>query len=191
MGAAPMFVTLARMKQSLRLSGVPDNAAFDASLILDDAIRGARVEFYRRLDIDRVQELIGFAHADEPTNLAQTYRACAELLEVKIVLLKLLPRLRNFIQEATGASEDAYNREALLRDLSGEGFTERIAELRSEIDSDFAFLEGDTPLGEEAPAAVVFESDETPARPGESVFQYATPEYQPGEIFLRKRESVW
>lgn len=186
-----MFVTLARMKQSLRLSGIPENPDFDSSFILEDAIRGARVEFYRRLTVERVTELMSFAHADEPTNLPQTYRACAELLEVKIVLLKLLPRLRNFIQEATGSSEDAFNREGLLRDLSGEAFTERIAELRSEIESDFAFLVGDTVLGEQAPAAAVFESDETPARPGESVFQYATPEYQPGEVFLRRREPIW
>lgn len=189
--AAPLFTTLVEMKQSLRLSGVPnDPALFDASRILGDAILGARVEFYRRLDVARVNELVGYSHADEPTNDAQVFRACAELLEVKLVLLKLLPRLRQFLLDSTGSSEDAFQREGLLRDLSGEGLKERLLALQIEINTDFAFLE-DGELGEEVTInATTYEGDSTPARPGESIFDYASVDYQPGEIFLR-RATPW
>ena len=183
-----MFTTLVEMKQSLRLSGVPDNPTlFDAARMLDDALLGARVEFYRRLAITRVNELVGYSHADEPTNQPQVYRACAELLEVKLVLLKLLPRIRQFLLDSTGSSEDAFQREGLLRDMSGDALTARILELRAEIDSDFAFLEGDTELGDETINATCFEPDETPPRPGESLRQFANVEYdEAGRIFLRE-----
>jgi hypothetical protein len=151
------------IKARLRLTSVP-NSAEDTHAIIDEAISGARLEFYRRLGRTRVNRLLAFAVVAEPSSDEEVLRSMAALTEVKLVRVALLRELPNAFMDASGDIHKRWNEEAPFRERPRSDRDREIHRLNEEIEQAMQMLardEGETPGDERT----VFVYDGTPADP--------------------------
>lgn len=151
------------IRARLRLTSVPVGAG-DTLAIIDEAIVGARVEFYRRLQQIRVQRLLAFSVVAQPSSDEEVLRALATLTEVKIVRVALLRELPNAFMDASGDLQKRWNEEAPFRERPRSDREREILRLEEEIEQAMQMLardEGETPGDERS----VFVYDGTPADP--------------------------
>lgn len=176
MTTPPLFIAdLDELKARLRLSGTQTDAGADIVSMIDDAIRDARVTFRRKMSQDAVETLVGYSSVDEPMTDEEIQRAAAELLEVKLVKVELLQKLRVFFLDNSAHAEDAMQHEGLLRDAQADDFWAMIRALKEEIENDFNLLLAPDELGEEVTVGVGVieaEADCPNPRPGDSLWAY-------------------
>ena len=172
MAVAPLFVAnYATLKSRLRLSGVPEDDAVDASMMIDEAVRTARVRFYRDLSEARIAQILTYTEIDNPTTTNQVIRLCASQCEVKIVYVDLLSRLRAMFLDNSAEAGLALQAESILRDASSEEIEARFLRLNNDIEADMDLLRGTTEVGEEETMKITtMEPDYTNPLPGDSVF---------------------
>ena len=142
MAAPPLFVVggLTELKNKIRLGDLP--SAAPANAILDQAVVDARLEFYRRLGVDRVAAILAYPYSATPSTLEQVLRSVAESTEIIMVRCFLLRRLPVTFMDASGDVNERWNEEAPVRELEGQDRLEEIQRCEAEIERNMALLEG-------------------------------------------------
>ena len=102
MAIEPLFmVDRAALVAELRLTNAIDG---DAPAIIDGTIQEVRINFYDCLTTTRVDEILTFATADNPSTDEERIRVRAEKTEVMWMRMLLLTRLPNFFLAHFGNS---------------------------------------------------------------------------------------
>lgn len=160
------------IKARLRLSSVPVSST-DTLAIIAEAISWTRLEFYRRLGRDQVNDLSALTEVASPSTNDEVRRALATLIEVKLVRLYLLRELPNAFMDASGDLNKRWNEEAPFRERPRSDREREITRLIDEIEQSMQLLAED---GEESPGdeRTIFAYDGTPADesplPGDTLF---------------------
>lgn len=135
----PLYIpTRQAVLDSMRLTDAVNTPAMTA---VDNAIKSARVRFYKALGAARATAISGYAHADAPTSENDIVRANAEGLELKMIRMELLRTMPTAMLDS-GAGRDRWNTEGILND-PGIANDAEINRLESEIATGLADLEGD------------------------------------------------
>lgn len=168
MTITPVFAdSLARLKQSLRLSGVVDG---DGEIIIEDAVSSARTQLYNYLGLSQVNTLLTTALIDNPTTPEQINRSLAARIETKMVRRELLRTMPSLFMNGISVSRKAWNEEGLTRDASALDIEAETQRLSEEINSGLALLAGASP-----PASTINVSVIGPAyrnrAPGDGIYE--------------------
>lgn len=146
----PLFLAdLDAMKAELRLSGVPASGE-DANVILEDVLLQVRTQFYRRLGITRVGQIVAFAeNYTNPTTEEEILRAVAKSTEVKMAWCKLGERLPQLWMDDSGGAWQQFNEQGTFRKLSLRERMDQCERYAAEIEENMQLLAGEQSLGDE------------------------------------------
>lgn len=159
--ADPVFVSsLAVMKQSLRLSGVPTGS--DADVMVQSALMQVRAGFYSRLGLARVAALVAISSVANPTTNDGILRGIAEETEVMWTRCLLLDRLPLQFMDSSGAEQEILNQEGTTRSMSAEVLREQKLACKAQIEEWLDILSGDVELGDVGSGRVHTQGDQTP-----------------------------
>ena len=158
------------IKARLRLSNVPDDAE-DTIVIIDDSIERARLAFYRRLGIQRVEKLQTFVGSTVGSEHEILYSLAAQT-EAKLVQAELLTRLPHAFMDGSGNIFKRWNEEAPVRERPRNERERELLTLKNDIEQDMQMLAGeDESLGEESEIHIYDGTpDFIPPLPGDSLF---------------------
>ena len=170
----PLFVpSFTLLLSRLRLTGVPDDR--DAMEQIREGMREARSDFYRRLRLQKIEEIQGYASTGTPRTDNEYYRTLAELIEVKMVKASLLRSLKTIFADGGNDLGQMWNEAGLGRQMDRYDIEKEIKRLQSEIEDALQILEGsELPGAEHSVEAMVVgttDEDDVPS-PRDSVFGY-------------------
>jgi len=170
MAISPAFVeSTAVLKENLRLSGM--DSAKDSATLLEQAIRKARSQFYRRLGQSRMDTLIAITPSDTPSTTNENLREIARQTEIMIVKQELTWTLPMLFQDASGEAQQLWNEEGVFRGEDQFSLGSLRDMLHFEIEQNFQFLEGEETAGAETTWSITtFEPEDAPPKIGESAF---------------------
>jgi hypothetical protein len=172
----PLFVradapltSLEVLKRELRLSGVP--AEVDADALINQALREARVGFYRRLGASLISIYASGSLVSNPTTDAEYKAYLAELTEIRWVKLLLIDKLPILFEDASGEQGEAWNTEGTFRKDDHQALIRLRLQLHAQVESGLSALAGDQDFDDTAEWKVSsIEPEETPGRSGTSIF---------------------
>ena len=168
MAVEPLFVVdRAALVAELRLTAAIDN---DAPNIIDGAIQEVRLNFYDCLTTARVDEIVGFATAENPATPDERTKVRAEKTEIMWVRMLLLTRLPNFFLDSSGDVPQVFNEEGLTREPRPDSKSQELNRLNAEILKSLEVLKGleDCTIDNEVTAST-FGPDVVPPRPFASI----------------------
>lgn len=173
MSATPLFQTRAAIIGRLRMTAAPSTS--DAQSILDGCIEEARTNFYRRLGITRVGQIVAFTAESPPTTEEGILRDIAAQTETKIVRSLAMRQLPMLFIDGSGQRDAVWNDEGATRRAAEFQLRKEGDRLQVEIEANFLLLAGDTSVGQEprvrAKAIDPYEDDpDSRPRPGSSVW---------------------
>lgn len=113
MAVEPLYVGKALLLQKLRMSDTSDT---DTLTIIDHTISDVRLSFYRRLGIDRVNEIVALPSVDNPTTSDEILRGVAEVTESYWVWHKLICILPTMFIETQFAIKASFDDVPITRD---------------------------------------------------------------------------
>lgn len=174
----PLFLAdLNAMKAELRLSGVPATGE-DANVILEDVLLQVRTQFYRRLGITRVGQIVAFAtNYTNPTTNDELLRAVAKSTEVKMAWCKLAERLPQLWMDDSGGAWQQFNEQGTFRKM---GLRERVDQCEryaAEIEEAMQLLAGDESFGDSTSIQATTFSPTYPAKLLDSIQPIEPPSY--------------
>lgn len=168
MAVEPLFVAdMDTLKSRLRLSGAVKT---DATAQIDQAVEDVRVGFYddvQGLGVARVTALLAISYTENAATAEALQRTRANNLEVTWVRLLLMRRMPTLFMDASGATLDAWNEEPLTHGHSR--VDKEIARLEAEVSEGLSYLSADDDEGIGDMITMVFEPEETPDRPAQSI----------------------
>lgn len=151
----------------LRLTAAVNN---DAPAIIDGAIQEVRIGFYDCLSASRVDDIVAFVTADNPSTDDERTRVRAEKTEVLWMRKLLITRLPNFFLDSSGDVPQAFNEEGLTREPRPDILAREINRLNTEILKNLEALKGGEACAiENEVRASTLCPDETPPRPFASI----------------------
>ena len=113
MAVDPLYNVKASLIQKLRLTDTSDT---DTLTIVDQAIADVRLEFYRRLTLDRAIEIAAISSVENPTTSDEVLRSIAAVTEVYWVMYKLICILPVMYIETQYAIKNNFDDVPLVRD---------------------------------------------------------------------------
>lgn len=170
MAVLTLFISnIADVKARLRLSGVP--AGVDADKMIEEAIRAARVFFYRRLSIDRITEIANFVQEMNPVTNDGVIRQLAEITELKAIRYELLRTMPTLFYDSAPTTQQMWNEEGMLRGTKPDEREMEMRRLEADLEQSINLLGGSELMPNETEATTsVFVSKSPNPRPYESVF---------------------
>lgn len=157
MATVPLFVAdLATLYAKLRLTSI--TAGSDTEEIVGEALLQTRISIYRRLGDAAVTSLLGETFIENPQTVDKILRASANVLEVKMVRLRLLDVLPVLFMDNSGIEQELINEEATFRSLQPGQLADMRETCRLEIEELFSLLSGETEIGN-APKSRIFTTE--------------------------------
>lgn len=151
MAVRPLFVSdTSKLKAMLRLSG-----GTTADVLIDEAVRQARVQFYSELGESRVTAILAYTDEENPTSANGLTRSRANSTEAMIVRAALLRTLPVQFKDADATLLQEWNREGLIRGMSSSEIQKEIARLESDILDGLQALQGVEPETHGVTATVI------------------------------------
>lgn len=164
----PLFVSSRTVLLSrLRLSGT--SAYEDAAALIDEALNIARVRFYDCLGETRITDLLAIEPQEAPTTTDGVLRLKAASCEIALVRMHLLRTMPTLFQDGSDNVTELWNEEGLVRRKSAFEITGEIKRLETEVAAWIEELQGE-PHECSQVAVSVIEPEQTPARPGGTVW---------------------
>ncbi len=164
MSVAPLFlVDMDALRGRLRLGGVGLDDA--AKPLIDSATRVVRTNFYTRLGVTRVAELLAFTSIDNPTTNDEIIRSLAEEIESKWVWVELTRTLPIKFFDNSGDDLEAYNTEAAFRSIDPDRISVERDRCLVQIENWLPLLAGEVELGAVDSAKVFTQSKMAGGRP--------------------------
>lgn len=148
MSATPLFVEdLAAVLSALRLTDLREGS--DAVVIVEQALRAARVRFYQRLGPTTVQAIVETDYVEDPTTGAEMKRYVGNLCEVELVRLQLLDRMPVIFMDASGSAREAFNNEGAFRSMDPAALAQIRQRIEAQVENWFAVMAGEIELGDD------------------------------------------
>lgn len=113
MAVEPLYNDKTLMLQRLRMSETTDT---DTKVLMDQAIADVRLEFFRRLTLDRAMYIHALPSVENPTTADGVLRSRAEVAEVYWVMYKLVCIMPVMYIETQYAIRNDFNDVPLVRD---------------------------------------------------------------------------
>lgn len=143
----PLFQDYGYLLQSLRLSGIGMDS--DAQIIVDNAIREAKVYFWKTLGKAQVDSIVAYSASANPSTDQQYIREVALLTEYKLVRVNLLKTMTTSLKDGSAQFWQEWNQEAAFRNSSEFSRQREINGLLEEIEANLSILSGQVSSGEE------------------------------------------
>ncbi len=142
MAVQPLYIEKSLLLQRLRMSETSDT---DTLTLIDQTIADVRLEFYRRLTLERALEIAAFSPVENPTTTDPILRSVAEVTEFYWVLSKLLSILPTMFVETAHAIQNSFKDVPITRDSR---FLQKfIGRLNASVENNLGLLEIPVDLG--------------------------------------------
>ncbi len=146
MASDPIFSDLATTQKKQRVTNI--DAGHAVLEQLDHAIDNARVEFYTRLGLTKLNELIAIAPVDPPTTEQEYRRLIAEVTEQNMLRLSLLRWLTALSKEGNASRiHQEWNDISAFREMSAREKQAELDRLKADIDRALGILDGSIAIG--------------------------------------------
>lgn len=156
MAATPLFQSLDKLKQSLRVSTIQTGA--DIAVQLDRAVESARLTFWRKLGAAATTTLAGLPKKDPPTTEEHYKRLLAEHTEILIVWSYLAMYLPVSVMDGSADFRQLWNSDEQFKNIPDGGKQARINIAHTTIEENFELLSGeDTAANETSVGAITLE----------------------------------
>lgn len=153
MALLPLFNTsIEVVKSKLRMSGVPSTN--DGQALIEEAIRTVRVEFYRRIPVDRIEYLASLTSDENPTTDEGILRQVAEVIEIKWIRYELLRSLSTLSLDSSASALEAWNDGSVFRGTSVSDREQELRRLMQEIQEKLDVLRGEEEVPDEMDVSV-------------------------------------
>jgi hypothetical protein len=163
----PLFAaSMAALKTALRVSAATNAGAVAT---IDQAVKDARLTFYRKLGASRITTIKATNDIDAPTTDAEITRSLATSVELRLVRVLLIRRLSTMFVDASGHRQLKWNEEAGFLASNPVPTTAELDRLEAEIDADMQALD-DGDLDEATFNVSSLGPDVTPDLPGASIW---------------------
>lgn len=162
----PLFMDLERLSSSLRLGSDISQAS---SVLLEDAVKKARLQFYSALGASRMAELRALSLVADPVTPEQQSRLTAEMCEIVMVRRDLLMTMPTFTMDPH-TQQEVWNEDGLVRKMTRKERDESIVRLDQEI---AAYLTALDTSGAAAAGLNISVPEGKNPRPGRFVFDAA------------------
>ncbi len=136
MAVEPLYIAKDLLLQRLRMSGTSDT---DTLTTIDQAIADVRLEFYRRLTLDRATEIAALPIVENPTTADGVLRGVAEVTEYYWVAFKLICILPTMFIETAHAIMNSFKDVPITRD--GESLQKFLGCLKNSIEVNIGQLQ--------------------------------------------------
>jgi hypothetical protein len=158
---APLFVSdRDELLKRVRLS--KSDTTGDSVEVIDQGMRVAALEFFKRLGVDLVTDIKAYSSTEPPTTDEEVLRMQAAATEIDLVRLHLYETLPILFADASADAGDVFQGEEPFNQT--QATEEAIARLQASIEEGFALLEGAFDPGtKETVHADTFEPDLTDA----------------------------
>jgi hypothetical protein len=113
MAVEPLYIAKSLLLQRLRMSNTSDTETLTT---IDQAIADVRLEFYRRLTLDRATEIAALPSIENPTTTQGVLRGVAEVTELYWVMYKLICILPTMFIETAHAITNSFKDVPITRD---------------------------------------------------------------------------
>lgn len=156
MAATPLFQSLEKLKQSLRVSSISTGA--DVSVQLDRAVENARLTFWRKVGAAATTTLAGLPKKDPPTTEDHYKRLLAEHTELLLVWSYLAMYLPVSVMDGSADFRQLWNSDEQFKNISDGGRQARINIVHTTIEENFELLSGeDSAANETSVGAITLE----------------------------------
>lgn len=135
MAIQPLYIEKSLLLQRLRMSETVDT---DTLTLIDQTIADVRLEFYRRLTLDRALEIVAFTSVENPTTTDSILRSIAEVTEFYWVVSKLICILPTMFIETANAIQNSFKDVPITRD--GESLQKFIRCIEDRVESNLGLL---------------------------------------------------
>ncbi len=113
MAIEPLYIDKSLLLQRLRMSDTSDT---ETLRLIDQTIADVRLEFYRRLTLDRALQIAAFSSIENPTTTDPVLRSIAEVTEFYWVVSKLICILPTMFIETANAIQNSFKDVPITRD---------------------------------------------------------------------------
>lgn len=151
---------LAAVLTALRLSALREDS--DAVVIVEQALRAARVRFYQVLGPSTVQTIVETDYDDAPTTAAEMKRFVGHLCEIELVRLQLMDRMPMIFMDASGSAREAFNSEGAFRSMDPAILAQARQRIEAQIENWLAVMNGDIELGDDEQVQAYTQEDVCP-----------------------------
>lgn len=113
MPVTPLYMDKDLLLNELRMKTTSDT---ETLLVIDQAIKWVRLQFYRRLTLARALEIAALASVENPTTADENLRSTAEVVETDWVRWRLVCLLPHMTIETENAIRNIFEDVPLVRD---------------------------------------------------------------------------